>query len=135
MVSTYRRRSGPPTCFSLTLGILTMLACYLIYAGGIDWADRQMNPGEGGTMQAFQTETQAAIPTRPSFLLGPTNTPVPPCQTYYIYSESGTMRKCPDFKCEAITVLQYEDQVCVFSRADNSDEYPMAEEWYVIDQN
>jgi len=134
MITTYRRRSGPPSCIVLPGSILTVFICFLLWNGTLTWLDDVIDPFAAQTQSAVMA-TQSAVPTRPAFLSAPTRTPVPACLTFYVFADQGTIRDCPDFSCERRDVRVYDQEVCVYGRAVPSDDYPTANEWYTIDVN
>lgn len=134
MITTYRRRSGPPPLVVIIAALVTVFICYLLWNGTLAWMDTMLDPFGSQTQAAVQA-TQSVVPTRPAFLSAPTRTPVPACQTFYIFADRGTIRECPDFACERRDVRVYDQEVCVYGKASNSDDYPTASEWYTIDMN
>lgn len=132
MVSKYGR-ANPPACFFIVAAVILVLGCYLMWNGLLEWFRAAGSPSVAATREA---EAQlSATPTRVPLLSGPTRTPVPACQEFEIWSADARVRECPALQCERRVVLYYEDKVCVYGRAEASEDYPEGQEWYVIDLN
>lgn len=137
-VTYSRQRKTPNGCVILPTAVALVLACYLIWLGGLDWLENAGNPSVAATRQAENAEaTQTAIapPTLRSLLLGPTRTAVPECQMFFVDAERGYIRECPALSCEPREIVTYQRELCVYGEALQNEEYPDADEWYTVDLN
>jgi hypothetical protein len=115
------------------MAVVLVFGGYLVWTGIIEW----MEKGSGkvvaqATQQAEATDTAAR---RPTFIIFPSHTPLPTCQTFYVDVTSAFVRQCPEFDCKDKALLRYQAEVCVYSRASRV-EFPNADapdEWYEID--
>jgi hypothetical protein len=128
-VITRYRRPRTATPFVLLSAIALVLACFVLWIGGLSWL------GQGAEQnRASQTaEAQSAAP-RPTFRLGPTPTPVPPCQWFEVSVEAAILRTCPDRTCARRERRAYKDILCIYGVAQDP-RYTSANAWYVVDLN
>jgi hypothetical protein len=132
MLTTYRRRGGPSTPLVTVTAIAMVLACVLVWLFSLQWFER----GQEASQAAIATSTEAARNLAPTFDPGPSPTPVPACQWFYVTASSARVRACPDESCATREQWPYEQEVCVYGRAQpQDDQYPLAEEWYIVDMN
>jgi hypothetical protein len=132
MITTYGR-SGPPTPLIIVIAIAMVLACFLLWLGMLRYFETNEGAGSQSTVNA-QEEAAQSDDLVPTFNIGPSRTPVTACQRFEVRVESALMRECPAESCDIRESLPFDEEVCVYGRAQNGD-YLDAESWYVVDLN
>jgi hypothetical protein len=131
MVSTYQRK-GPSGPFIVVSAIAVVMSCVLVWGLSFQWLQDSQEANQNSTLSAEST-SRATPPTSVFSLNAPTE--VPDCQSFEVAVNAATIRICPSEQCERRDIREFEDPVCVYSRAEPSEQYPLADEWYIIDIN
>jgi hypothetical protein len=134
MVTAYGRR-GPSTPLVIVITITLVLTCFLIWFGTLNWFQSHGFPGSEQTQTANPDSASTSDPRFPTFDLGPSPTPIPECMDFQVDVSSALMRECPDQSCQIRFTVNYQHRVCVYGKAEASTDYPLGNEWYVVDIN
>ncbi|GIK62814.1 MAG: hypothetical protein BroJett018_06080 [Chloroflexota bacterium] len=129
---SYGRNRGPAPITVMLIAAILVFGGYMLWTGLVNFLE------EGGrktiaeaTEQAHATSTAE---NRPTLIIFPSYTPLPPCQIFFVNVTSANVRECPEFSCRGKTIVRYEGEVCVYGRA-NPAEFPNADapdEWFVV---
>lgn len=127
MITRYKS-GGPSPPVVILSAIAFVLACIALWSLSVR------------VMQGVAINEQARIaqaqPTDvPLFRLNPTHTPRPECEAFRVHVDLAVIRSCPHENCEVRFRVPFDSNICVYSLAENSEQYPRANEWYIIDLN
>ncbi|MBI5931394.1 MAG: hypothetical protein HY862_18950 [Chloroflexi bacterium] len=129
---SYRRNRGPAPITVMLIAAVLVFGGYMLWTGLVNFFE------EGGRKSIAQATEQAhatsTAENRPTLIIFPSYTPLPPCQIFFVNVSSANVRECPEFSCKGKTIVHYEGEVCVYGRA-NAIDFPKAdapEEWFVV---
>lgn len=131
MVSTYRRK-GPSGPLIVVTAIALVMTCVLIWAFSFQWLQNNQQTSQFSTRTA---EASQQADTATPFFFGNAPTEVPNCQAFEVAVNTAMIRICPSEQCERRDIREFKDPICVFGRAESSEQYPLGDEWYVINLN
>jgi hypothetical protein len=134
MVTTYGRQ-GPSTPLVIVITIALVLTCFVVWFSTLNWFQSRGLPGSGQTPTTDPNTSSTPDPRFPTIDLGPPPTPIPECMDFQVDVSSALMRECPDQSCAIRFTVNYQHPVCVYGKAEASADYPLANEWYVVDIN
>ena len=127
----FGQRSGPPSWFTILLGIAIVFGVYYLWLGLRNFMSTGVSVAES-TLQAIDQNTATAIRIEeiefnaPTLL--PSITPVPPCQEFVVRVPIALVRSGPSISSRIVAGLREGDTVCVIMMLPDS-------EWYLIDEN
>jgi hypothetical protein len=129
---SYRRNRGPAPITVMLIAAILVFGGYMLWTGLIEFLEEGgKNAVISATQQADATSTAE---NRPTLIIFPSPTPLPPCQLFFVPVSSAIVRECPQLTCKDKTIVRFEGEVCVYGRV-NTAEFPNAvnpEEWWVV---